>query len=61
MNKSNHRSPFAIVGRLIELVKPMQPMPIADTSIFRSILVFIIYSSCRQYRLSTLLFYQHAP
>ena len=23
MNKSNHRSPFAIVGRLIVLVKPM--------------------------------------
>ena len=26
MNKSNHRSPFAIVGRLIVLVKPMLPL-----------------------------------
>ena len=26
MNKSNHRSPFAIVGRLIVLVKPMLPI-----------------------------------
>ena len=29
MNKSNHRSPFAIVGRLIVLVKPMLPVMLA--------------------------------
>ena len=29
MNKSNHRSPFAIVGRLIVLVKPMLPIMLA--------------------------------
>ena len=29
MNKSNHRSPFAIVGRLIVLVKPMLPIMMA--------------------------------
>ena len=29
MNKSNHRSPFAIVGRLLVLVKPMLPIMLA--------------------------------
>ena len=29
MNKINHRSPFAIVGRLIVLVKPMLPVMLA--------------------------------
>ena len=29
MNKSNHRSPFAIVRRLIVLVKPMLPVMLA--------------------------------
>ena len=29
MNKSNNRSPFAIVGRLIVLVKPMLPVMLA--------------------------------
>ena len=29
MNKTNHRSPFAIVGRLIVLVKPMLPIMLA--------------------------------
>ena len=29
MNKSNHRSPFAIVRRLIVLVKPMLPIMLA--------------------------------
>ena len=29
MNKSNHRSPFVIVGRLIVLVKPMLPVMLA--------------------------------
>ena len=29
MNKSDHRSPFAIVGRLIVLVKPMLPIMVA--------------------------------
>ena len=32
MNKSNHRSPFAIVRRLIVLVKPMLPIMLAASS-----------------------------